>query len=416
MDWKLITAAIEYWKENSDKVPKACESYKYAAELDHFRIRYKDPRPISLFEAIRWSHYALATEQPDKIYALLGLTFDGPRLAPMPNYQRTFEQILCELIGAMLTAAKSSDMIPINSRNHSKEEWPWWNAKSLQLWSILNTTLGSPFCSWNPAFSQIPIEQARNTKSLQTQGILLGRVSEISSSFLHHEDFANTPELSVNNRRYQNADVMPSNLDLYPTGMPAAILQTLCLCRRAPSDDPQSCLNNLWSPKGQIGLGLEHNRQQWDFINRWFRLNSSLSIGSSTLQHWSQLNSKTNRLKYLIGRSDLSFPNKEFWSCIERIVKVLQSQMCLMVTQTGLIGMAPSTAQLGDLVYYIKGFKIPVILRQKEVALNSTIQEYLVIGGAYAHVDRKLPGSGEFVDWAETYFMKPAGLQSIVLG
>ena len=48
--------------------------------------------------------------------------------------------------------------------------------------------------------------------------------------------------------------------------------------------------------------------------------------------------------------------------------------------------------------------------------MGSTIQEYLVIGGAYANMDGKLPRSGGFGDWAETYFMKLAGLQSIVLG
>lgn len=51
LDWKYITAALDHWKEQSDKVPKSC-TYQYAAELVHFRIRYKDPRPISLFEAI----------------------------------------------------------------------------------------------------------------------------------------------------------------------------------------------------------------------------------------------------------------------------------------------------------------------------------------------------------------------------
>lgn len=90
--------------------------------------------------------------------------------------------------------------------------------------------------------------------------------------------------------------------------------------------------------------------------------------------------------------------------------------MRLTVTQTGIIGMAPSNAQIGDSVCYIKGLTIPVILREKERALDSTVQEWLVIGGAYAHMDGKLPrsGSGGFGDWAETYFMKPGGLQSIV--
>jgi hypothetical protein len=53
--------------------------------------------------------------------------------------------------------------------------------------------------------------------------------------------------------------------------------------------------------------------------------------------------------------------------------------MRLTVTPTGIIGMAPSTAQIGDSVCYIKGLEIPVILREKERALNSTIQEWVVI-------------------------------------
>ncbi|KAE9378736.1 HET-domain-containing protein [Stipitochalara longipes BDJ] len=424
MDWKYITYALDHWKEHSDKVPKACASYEYAAELDHFRIRYKNPRPIGLFEAIQWSHYALATEQLDKIYALLGLTFDGPRLVPVPNYQRTFEQILCDLTGALLTAAKSSNMVDLASTNSPDlfKGWPRWDAKSLQLWSELNTALGSPFCSLNPKFSYIAAQPAQSPKSLQTRGILLGQVCQISHQLSLPEDSANKPKLCADNMDCQKFDGTPSNLDLYPSGIPAAILKTLCLYRPVPGIDPQSCLNNLWQAKGRkeipgwIGLGLEHNRQQWDYINRWLQLNSSFTIGSSTLEQWSQLNSKTNRLKYLLHPSDAPFPNEEFGRCIETITKALQSQMCLMVTQTGLIGMAPSTVQVGDWVCYIRGLNIPAILREKKMALNSTIQEYHMIGGVYVHLDAKLPGSGGFGDWAETYFVKPTGLQSIVIG
>lgn len=90
--------------------------------------------------------------------------------------------------------------------------------------------------------------------------------------------------------------------------------------------------------------------------------------------------------------------------------------MCLIVSQTGLIGMALSTAKIGDWVCYIKGLNILVTLREKKMALSSTVQEYLVIGGAYAYMSGGLFGSGGFGAWAQTYFMKPAGLQSIVLG
>jgi hypothetical protein len=418
MDWQHITNALNFWKEHSDKVPKACASYEYAAELDHFRVRYKDPRPIGLWEAIQWSHYALATEPPDKIYGLLGLTFDGPRLVPIPNYQRTFKEILCDLTGALLNTAKSSDAASTAFPDHSKRGWPRWDAKSLQLWSELNTALGSPFSSLNPMFSQIPIQQAPNAKSLQIQGVWLGQVCQISSSLIQSEDFANQPNLSVDNTLCQKS--VPGNLDLYPSGIPTAILQTLCLCRLAAGIDAQSFLNNFWSSKGPKGIGSKwaHKVQGWDDIHRWLGLNSSLKIGPATLQQWSQLNSKTKRFQKLLNRSEDPLLDEEFGRCIERISKTLQSQMRLTVTQTGIIGMAPSTTQIGDSICYIKGLNIPVILRGKERDLNSRVQEWLVIGGAYAHMDGKLPGSGSggFDDWAETYFMKPGGLQSIVLG
>jgi hypothetical protein len=116
---------------------------------------------------------------------------------------------------------------------------------------------------------------------------------------------------------------------------------------------------------------LERNREQWDYMNRWFHGNSSLRIGSSTLQQRSLLNSKENFLRYLLRGAGVPFPIENYGPCVGRIKGVLQSQMCLMVTQTGIIGMAPPTAQIGDWVYYIKGFSIPVILRENDMALNS---------------------------------------------
>lgn len=423
MDWKSITDAISHWKEYSDAVPKACASYKYAAELDYFRTRFKDPRQMTLIEAFQRSYYALATDQRDKIYALLGLTSDGPRLVPMPNYQKTFEQVLCDLIRAILAAENSSNTLtPMSFSGGSQRGWPWLDAKALQLWSNFNTILGSPFCSWNPMFSHIPMQRAPNTKGIHAQGLFLGQVCQISSHSFHSDISASQPKLGRGNIQCEMANVIPSNLDLYPSGLPAAILHTLCLCQSASAIDPELCLNNLWSPKGRkrvpvsIGLGLKDNREQWDHINHWLRSNSSLRVGSSTLQQWAQSNSTTKYFKYLMRGPGVPFPNEEFGYCIEAVDKVLRSEMCFMVTQTGLIGMAPPTMQIGDWVCYVKGFSIPVILRKYKMAFHSTDEDLFVVGGAYVHMDGKLPGKGDFGDWAETYFMDRTGLQTIVLG
>ncbi len=411
MDWKSITSALDHFKEHSDKVPKACASYEYAAELNHIRTRFKGPQQMTLIEAMQCSRYALATDPKDKIYALLGLTSDGSRLVPMPNYRKAHKQIFYDLFKAMLLTAESSDAASMNFLACSANGWPWRDAKSLQLWSELNTILGSPFCSLNPTFSHVPMERAPNSK-LQTQGILLGQVCQMSSSPLRPKEFTKVPTSEGYIANWQRLKITPDILGLYPSGIPNAILQTLYLGSSVTGIDAQFCLNNLWSRKGQKGVPV-HKREQWDVINRWFHLNSLIEIGSSTLQQWSQLNSKTNRLQHLLHGSSELFSYTNFPYCIERIDKVLQSQMCFMVTQAGLVGMAPPTTQIGDWVCYIKGVDIPTILREKE---NGTDKEYLVVGGAYAHMDRKLPGSGRFGDWAETYFMDVAGYQSIILG
>lgn len=419
LEWQQITKVLAYWNEHQDEVPMPCSSYKYAAELDHFRIRYKDPRPITLLEAIQWSRYALATDQRDKIYALLGLTSDGPRLVPMPNYQRSLEQVLCDLTEALLSTAKLTDPLSMTFPVQSEVGWPWWEASSLELWIEVNTALGSPFCSFYPRFSPISLPRALDETSLYTQGILLGQVCQTSSHLPSSDTF---PKGMISHVGKKSSHIFNfvHGPELYPSGMPAAILHTLCLGQPASGIDPQSCLNNLWSRKGRSKLGdggdpgLRGNRKQWDVINSWFRTNSALRIGPFTLQEWAQLDSKTNSLRNILQGSTVSF-GFEFGRNVNKIGRTLERTMALIVTETGLVGRGPPTTRIGDLVFSIRGTSIPVILRRKELNLNSTVQGYVIVGGAYIHMDKKLPGRGGFKDFAETYFIKPEGPQSIFI-
>lgn len=417
LDWESITNALDYWKSHSDQVPKACASYEYAAKLDHFRTYLKGSRPLYLFEAIQWSQYALATEQRDKIYALLGLTSDGPRLVPMPNYKWTPEQILSDLVRAMIVAEKSPDVASMKSFNHVPKGWDAELGKSIQLYSELNTALGSSFFSGGFIYSHIPMQPTLNAASRQAQVKILGQICQLSTSPIHNDPnhHMNEPRIEATNKHSPTSVAISSNLEMYPSGFPTAICQTLCLGQSSSGIDPHSCLNRLWSRKGQKQLPNGADLRSWDDINHWFRWNATLLVGSQSLQQWSQLNFKTGGFKYMLGGSGVPFSKENFEGCVKTIDKVLQSQMRLMVTQTGLIGMAPSNAQIGDWVCYLKGLSIPIILRRKEVALYSTIQEHLVIGSAYVYIDEKLPGNGVFEDWAESYFMNPAGLQNIVL-
>jgi hypothetical protein len=104
----------------------------------------------------------MATDLRDKIYALLGLTSDGPRLVPVPNYKQTLEQVLRDLTRAIIVAEKSLDVICMKGLNPSENEWPSWEANWLYFWSGPKTALEAQIYSWKTSFSQVPVKQDPN--------------------------------------------------------------------------------------------------------------------------------------------------------------------------------------------------------------------------------------------------------------
>lgn len=50
-------------------------------------------KPITMFDALYLSAHAQATDARDKLYALLGLAFDGARFVPHPNYSLSTEAV-----------------------------------------------------------------------------------------------------------------------------------------------------------------------------------------------------------------------------------------------------------------------------------------------------------------------------------
>lgn len=216
--------------------PKACTSYQYAAELDHFRICSTEQRPITLVGAIQWSHYALATDPWDKIYALLGLTLDGPQLVPILNYKQNLDQVLGDLTRAMVDADRSPDIFGSPSEN----KWPSWVTNSSYFWSELNTAPGSPMRSWNTIFSQIPMQQVPNEKALRAQETILGQVREISS-FMNRGVFVPSSEFSKVDTYLDTSDLV-SNLNMnYPSRIANAVLRSLSLGLAPAGTDCQYC-------------------------------------------------------------------------------------------------------------------------------------------------------------------------------
>jgi hypothetical protein len=412
ISWKSIMDVVVFLEECSGVAPRTCQSYQNAALLRRFRSRFLSnvQAPITLREALQWSHYAEATDPRDKIYALLGLTSDGHKIVPLPNYQQPLEQIHEEMTKTMFAMERSLDFICMRGLNCHEDGQPSWVPDWAYYWSRPRALQEDRISRRKTSHLAIPIFEAQEPGILKTVGNDLGAVCTLSSSLsLTREAGARSSQKVELDEKDKLIPALLQGLRTnYPSGVANALSQNLCLDQLALSDNGtykslndctvEECFYNLWKLESREALqGLP--------LLRWLDENASLEIGSLSLQDWTQSRSMRSRLKrsfHIRHRLCTPWDRMLYTAAMER---VLQGSMRLMVTETGFLGLAPPATQIGDRVCYIRGCSEPVILRKREkpVTRGST-QEYQVIGGAHIEVDRSLPRSSRFDEWADKYF------------
>lgn len=152
----------------------------------------------------------------------------------------------------------------------------------------------------------------------------------------------------------------------------------------------KSCFSTLWTPEGR---GSVHNIAliEWIDYNAWFK------VGKWTLREWSQLRAKEapqpawkRTVNDII--SGLSTPRKqhtirqlnEFIDVLDRVLSSgMRLATLLFLDYSDSLVMVHPEAQESDLIYYLRGCSIPVVLR--ETASVDGSKQYRVVGGAYLH-------------------------------
>lgn len=412
ISWNSILSAITFLGKHAKEIPGSCQSYQNAARLHQFRSRFLSdvPAPITLFEALKWSHYAVATDPRDKIYALLGLTSDGHKIVPFPNYQQPLDQILESMTEAMFVLGRSLDFICMRGLICQKDSQPSWVPDWTNFWSRPRTFQEDRICENQTSYPAVPIFDIQKPGVLESKGNILGAVCSLSSSLspIGAAGTLSCHEIEPDQNHEFLAALLRNLRNNYPSGIAAALSQSLCLDQLESSGNgktgglsfctPEDCFHNLWKSKDQeVSKNL--------LLLRWLDENSSLKIGPLSLQDWAQSQSKRSRLKKSLNLWHLPYNSLDQKRYVEAMAEILQSSMRLMVTRTGYIGLAPPATQIGDTVCFIKGCSEPVVLRKRETSvMGGQSREYRVIGGAYVQIDQSFPGSARFDTWADNHF------------
>ena len=301
----------------------------------------------------------MATDPRDKIFALLGITWDGPYLVPFPNYRSPLKDVLANLTLAILMAERSLNLICIRSPyqpvDDEQQSWipPWLTNAEFSYWSKSLTIIENSLLTDRP---QVPgalifrsdpnFFSTAAPSSLIVKGVILDEVYALSSTFGSQGDDLQQCDLADQARLEKNI------IKFYPSGPGNALWQALCIdhiFHPVPRDGGyytarsvakyRSCFARLWS-EGELEL------------QGWLKDNADMKIGKHTLSQWAKG-----------GNNAINHTPAEMTTFCKTLQEILESSLRLAVTGFGYLGMVPSQTKRGDRVCFLRGCSVPVILR-----------------------------------------------------
>jgi hypothetical protein len=358
-------------------------------KICQFRTDKLNREPISLLEALYRSQSALSTDPRDKLYALLGLVFDGDHFIPEPNYNLSKEETYTDFSLALIKNMFSLDFIYLRSSNRQiHDSLPSWVVD----WSDLSDALAREefghilkLKSVLPAFSTLHLNQQNQAhapnNALVVRGFILGAIDSLSSAyFTGKSGFVGhvvlTPEKGT-------ASVEPDfDCSSYIFN---ALLETRRLSAAGITPPPSSI--RLWSSTTRTKLGVLFDGYtsptELGRVSDWFDENRSLAVFGSTMEHWDS--------------TWTSQPSDKNWSprqttCLRSLVRTIISGMRIAILEAGELGWVHPQSQKEDKIAKILGCDRHVVLRPHS-------RGYRVIGEARPYW---LAGEPELSDKTET--------------
>ncbi|KAN0103385.1 HET domain containing protein [Hyaloscypha variabilis] len=164
-----------------------------------FRADRLARKPIALLEALHRSQYALSTDPEDKLYALLGLVFDGTSFIPHPDYSSTKEEVYRNFSAALFENGYPLDFIYLRSLHREVDnDLPSWAINWIDLDDDLarkqfQLLMSIKLPSTDSAKSQFAVDG----DTLTVTGIVVGTIIGSTSPFEDDETVLETGDASV---------------------------------------------------------------------------------------------------------------------------------------------------------------------------------------------------------------------------
>ncbi len=399
-DWENLVRVVDTFRDNrhlffltslwpdKDYLPRF-HCYNNLVDLRHKLSNDKLP---TMLASIRSSRCSQATHSRDFIYALIGITIDGPRLVPAPSYEVSIDEVLRRLTIQFIKAKQTLDIIllkTLDSQDDMKRpSWiPNWldrdsngDQKRILSYLLRDSCLrhGLPRTHWNatcgsPAVARV---DERREGKLHVKGYRVATITGMDLSRWFPGQHIKEQKIKA------TIDSPRQNPYKSPEGTARAILAILTIITDQNAAEIHcQRFADLWGVSTSTWLW-----DHWPRVHEWLFLNKDFEFHGKTLVEWAtvldQLHSESSIINnQILLLQDLSQqrPSNNCQQFIKgTIARVLQENLKLMTTLEGHIGWASPLAEPGDKIYLLAGCTMPVILQSCHEA-----NTFRVVGDSY---------------------------------
>ena len=432
---------LAQWRGLELLLPLVASDAELEVDLDRVqhlftsRAERVEGRPVGLLQALHESRFAQATDVRDKVFALLGLTFDREQFVQLSDYNWKLPRMCFEMTRSVIRTKKSLDII-------------FAGPSSMKLPETLP--------SWMPDY--VRFGRARHTETLaslaryisgEDERYRCGRLSRrwnATGQSVVDRDIVHSPDgtmMRVRGHRFATINALAGGLsdEQSPQHLPSAMEEgdkpatqfIEDLCSAYTFYDKSYEQQGYDARMAQFLFRFDDfSRYDWSQVSGlaeqfqalkiWRERNKSFTIrGQSLSDLWSTWDTLGRDIDgWRVGRAGLTFasrmasraifgappprrarrrpaqtndhglgtvgrivpktvPPGELVNGLSSLSSILDEGLRLMTTEEDHIGWAHPAAELGDKIYLLQGCSMPAILRPSRVYLNT----YDLIGHAY---------------------------------
>jgi hypothetical protein len=390
IDWETFCAAVVRIMEEVKMPPAEIALYQNVDNLIGLR-RDVAKNPIPLIRALRQTWMAKATEPRDKVFGLLSMVFDQRDYMAAPTYRGSLEDLCQSMTLEHISIQRSLNLVALLGRGYEtapSATRPSWCPEFFTLdgdaryRQLLTLTAGEerPWRRsklFNYRFSasgdsrSVPshLQGVLTCKALPVGALAMAGRSGAKGSESPRPAFGTSEGLPT---PYPDKSVFNVFLETLLWGFPVAPVRNYWVYNLIYHTE----VLRMWrSAKYRPAFG-DKQTQAWIDDHRDFRFQGR------SLQEWcrwqSWHGSLRTRNKAAKRRQDELFAYVRHF-VLPDLARVVGLGMRLMLTTEGRLGWAPCNAQLGDLLYILRGCDVPVVLRRREQG------GYVLVGDAFIY-------------------------------